>query len=157
MFPKIPLFSELAGWNVWCLLSNVCVLNSVLYPQLWANMTCDLWEDWSGRHQWRQCETEHWAFSSSTAASDHQWIMSHRKGAPHPKCHELKGDLLCQVLSALWKQKIRIMTSALHACVIPMSFTDLDVTLTAWRRDGETFPDPAFQCLGSFEWLRGLF
>lgn len=58
------LLSLVRRLNRLCLLWAVFVLHHL--DQIWP---IDLWEASSVRHKWRQCETEYWALSFSTATS----------------------------------------------------------------------------------------
>ncbi len=60
-------------WQNW---PSVCSIAACIYghDQIWP---VDLCKDSCVRHQWRQCETEHWAFSDSTTTSKRLWVMTH--------------------------------------------------------------------------------
>lgn len=53
----------------------MCSIAACIYghDQIWP---ADLCKDSSVRHQWRQCETEHWALSLRTTTSNRQWVMT---------------------------------------------------------------------------------
>lgn len=80
------------------------------HVQIWP---VDLRKDSSVRHQWRQCEAEHWAFSFSTPTSNRQWVMSHaaqRTRSSSMSVMKLKSSFYARFLSALSfrEQKTRV-------------------------------------------------
>lgn len=154
--------SPLSELTVKRLLITVCVLNSALCLQLWPNKTFDLCKDQSVHHQWRQCKTEHWAFSFSTATSDRPWIMSHvsrrgrsssrvswKESRPFIRSSVRQESTRGSLARGVWPD-FHICVCMCSSCLIRSHRCMIHDTQTAFRRTEEgTFHDRAFQHLGS--------